>query len=144
MLTNDDIVRICNLVRNKQLEGEDVTTAEFQTLINSNSQKLFTKLLGVPDLFQPNMPIERRGVGVSRVIDTKLRPFLTTESLTVAGGTVDFTGKNVAYMDAITQGKEYVLAMGASLICRTTRLRSDTVREICTVVAAEGTRFSWA
>ena len=100
-LTNWDIITLVNLIRNKDLEGEDVTASEFQTLINSQSKLLFAEKLGVPNLYQLNAPIERRGVNVSRKIAGELRPFYVRETVLVVGGAADFSEKSIGYIDAI-------------------------------------------
>ena len=100
-LTNNDIVNIIDIVRNKNLSGGSLTTQELQSIINANSQKLFSKLLGLPNLYQLNAPIERRGAGVSRRLSDQLKPFLTRESIAVSGGVASFASKNIGYILAI-------------------------------------------
>lgn len=97
-MTNWDIITLVNLVRNKNLSGEDIRTDEFETLINSQSQLLFAEKLGVPSQYSPNNPIARNGAGVSRTINTELRPFLTVENAVVTGGTVNLASKKIGYM----------------------------------------------
>ena len=94
---NGNIVNLVNSIRNIDLNGNDFTASEWSDFITSNSQKLFSKLLGVPDLYQVNAPIERRGAEVSRVIEKMLRPFYVRETVSVSGGSVDLTGKNIGY-----------------------------------------------
>ena len=100
-LTNFDIITLVNLIRNKDLEGEDITASEFQTLINAQSKLLFAEKLGVPNLYQLNAPIERRGVNVSRKIAGELRPFYVRETVLIVGGAADFSSKSIGYIDAI-------------------------------------------
>lgn len=97
-LTNFDIITICNVVINKDLSGQSVKTSEFQTLINTQSQLLFAEKLGVPNRYQLDAPIERKGAGVSRAISQELRPFLVTETVATTGGQVDLTGKGIGYL----------------------------------------------
>ena len=100
-MTNWDIIQLVNLIRNQELEGESVTASQFQTLINTQSKLLFAEKLGLPNLYQLNAPIERRGVNLSRKISTELRPFYVSESVSVVGGTADFSSKSIGYLDAI-------------------------------------------
>ena len=100
-LNNGNIVSLCNLIRNSNLQGGDITEDEWQQLINSNSQKLFTNLLGNPKLYQLNAPIERRGAGVSRLVEEKLYPFYRREVVPVAAGVADFSAKTIGYLLAI-------------------------------------------
>lgn len=100
-LTNGDIISLCNTIRNRDIQGEDITANEWQQLINANSQKLFTNLLGNPKLYQLNAPIERRGAGVSRAVEQKLYPFYRREAVAVAAGVADFSSKTIGYLLAI-------------------------------------------
>jgi len=100
-LTNGSIVYLVNLIRNKDISGEDFTSAEWSSLITSNSQKLFAKLLGVPNLYQIDAPVERRGAEISRVVSKKLRPFYKREVVGTTGGTVDLSSKNIGYLLAV-------------------------------------------
>ncbi len=100
-LLNGNIISLCNLIRNRDVQGEDITANEWQQLINSNSQKLFTSLFGNPKLYQLNAPIERRGAGVSRAAEQKLYPFYRREIVNVLGGVADFSSKSIGYLLAI-------------------------------------------
>jgi hypothetical protein len=100
-LTNWDLITLVNLVRNKDLEGEDITADEFQTLINSQSQLLFAEKLGVPNTYQVGAPITKTGAEVSRKISQELRPFYVREVVTIIGSVGDFSGKEIGYLDAI-------------------------------------------
>lgn len=100
-LTNWDIITLVNLIRNKNIEGRDISASEFQTLINTQSQLLFAEKLGVPSKYQPNAPIERGGAEVSRKISQELRPFYVREVVSVSGGVADFSSKSIGYLDAI-------------------------------------------
>ena len=100
-LTNWDIITLVNLVRNKNLEGEDIKADEFQTLINAQSQLLFAEKLGVPNTYQVGAPITRTGAEISRKISQELRPFYVREVGTVTGGTINLSSKSIGYLDAI-------------------------------------------
>lgn len=100
-LNNGNIISLCNLIRNRDVQGRDVTEDEWQQLINSNSQKLFSNLLGNPKLYQLNAPIERRGVGISRAAEQKLYPFYRREAVPVTSGVADFSSKTIGYLLAI-------------------------------------------
>jgi len=100
-LTNWSIIQLCNTVRNVDVQGNDMTAYEWQTLINTNSRKLFSSLLGSRKKYQINMPVEQSGAGVSRKISTQLRPFFVREVLAAPSGVLSFTGKNLAYLLAI-------------------------------------------
>jgi len=98
---NGSIIELCNTIRNRDLTGEDFTADEWSAIITSNSQKLFAKLLGVPNLYQLNAPIERRGANVSRRVDEKLSPFFNRDTEGVVGGSVDLSSKSLGYLLAI-------------------------------------------
>ena len=100
-MTNWDIITICNQIRNKDLNGEDIRADEWQSLINANSKKLFDKKLGLESEYQLNAPIARRGAGVSRKVSTELLPFFRKETVTVTGGIADFSSKSIGYLLAI-------------------------------------------
>ena len=97
-MNNWDIINLANTIRNKNVQGGDIRADQWQTLINANSQKLFAGLLGVPNLYQLDAPIERRGANLSRAIDLKLRPFYKRETVSVVGGVADFSTKNIGYL----------------------------------------------
>mgnify|MGYP001773242566 CR=1 FL=1 len=94
---NGSIISLVNFVKNIDINGGDTNEDEWGAIITANSQKLFSKLLGVPDLYQIGAPLERRGVEISRAAEKKLRPFLVRETVGVVGGSVDVTGKNMGY-----------------------------------------------
>lgn len=98
---NGSIIYLADLIRNKSAEGEDMTDAEWSALITANSQRYFANLLGIPNLYQVGIPIERRGAELSRVISQKLRPFYVRETANVVGGVVSLTGRDLAYFLAI-------------------------------------------
>lgn len=100
-LTNFDIITLVNLIRNKNMEGRDISASEFQSLINAQSKLLFTEKLGVPSRYQPNAPIERGGAELSRKISQELRPFYVRETVAVSSGVADFSTKSIGYLDAI-------------------------------------------
>ena len=98
---NGSVIDLANSIRNIDLNGEDFRADEWSALITSNSQKLFAKLIGLPNLYQLNTPIERRGANVSRRIDEKLSPFYNRDIVTVVGGGADFSSKDIGYLLAI-------------------------------------------
>src|SRR5690606_32343159 len=102
-MTYGDVINIVNTVLNKDLNGRAFTAAEFQSLFNANSHMLFAEKLGLPNEYQLNAPIARRGVGVSRKISQELRPFLRRETKTITGGAFSFTNLNetLGYLVAI-------------------------------------------
>jgi len=132
-MTNWDIVTLVNLIRNKDLQGEDIKASEFQTLINTQSKLLFAEKTGLPNLYSLNAPIERRGVGLSRKIQTELRPFYTREILATSSATADLSTKNIGYLDAIEPnpilgrgfdelfGDEVADRLGSSVVMPTTK-----------------------
>lgn len=100
-LTNFDIITLVNTIRNRDSEGEDIRADEFQTLINAQSQLMFAEKLGIPNLYALGSAFERKGAEISRKISQELRPFLTTETVTVTGGQVDVSSKSVGYLMAV-------------------------------------------
>lgn len=103
-LTSGDIVNIVNTVLNKDLNGNSIDYTEFQSLINSQSKLLFAEKLGLPNRYQLNAPIEQKGAGVSRKINSELRPFLRRESLTITGGAGNLASldEDVGYLLSVT------------------------------------------
>lgn len=101
MLTNWDIITLVNTIRNKDLEGEDMRTDEFQSLLNTQSQLMFAEKLGIPNLYQIGSAIERKGAEVSRKISQELKPFLVTETVGTSGGQVDVSAKGIGYLLAV-------------------------------------------
>jgi len=95
---NGNVISLVNTIRNKDLSGGDFTDLEWSSILTSNSQKLFASLLGIPNLYQLNAPIERRGANVSRKIDEILRPFYKREIVNVVGGVADFATKDIGYL----------------------------------------------
>lgn len=100
-MTNGELITLVSTIINRDLQGESFRSDEYQILINANSKKYFASLLGIPNLYQINAPVERRGAGVSRVIDEKLRPFYRREVVPVVAGVADFSSKNIGYLLAI-------------------------------------------
>lgn len=107
-LTNDDIVQIVNIVLNKDLNGNSMKASEMQTLINAKSKLLFASYLGVPNEFARDIPVARKGAGVSRVLTSKLRPFYKRETLNVVGGVAD--------LDSLSEDYSYLLALAPTTI----------------------------
>lgn len=102
-MTNFDMITLCNLIRNKDLQGEDVTVTEYQALFNAQSQLLFSDKIGSENEYQLNAPIARRGAGLSRKISEELRPFLKKETKTIAGGSFSLNSlaETVGYLLAV-------------------------------------------
>ena len=98
-LTNFNIIQLVNLATNRDINTQAFTTEEYQTLINSNSIRLFKRKLGLPEEYAKDMPVAQEGVGVSKKIELDLAPFLTHEIIAVAGGVVDLTGKDIGYLE---------------------------------------------
>lgn len=90
-LTNWDLLTIANIAINKDVNGRALTSAQFQSLLNSKSQKLFSEYLGFEKEYPLDAPLSRKGIGKSRKISQNLRPFLRTETKTVAGGLFTLT-----------------------------------------------------
>jgi hypothetical protein len=102
-LTNWDLLTIANIAINKDVNGRALTSGQFQSLINAKSQKLFAEHLGLEREYPLDAPISRRGVGKSRKISQSLRPFLKTETKSVAGGSFDMStlSKSVGYLVSV-------------------------------------------
>lgn len=130
-LTNDDIVNIVNTVLNKDLNGNSMDTSEIQTLINAKSKLLFASYLGVPNEFARDVPVARKGAGVSRVLTSKLRPFYKRETLSVVGGVAD--------LESLSETYSYLLALAPATITGRgfDELEPDQVAEVLgsTVIA---------
>lgn len=100
-LTNFDIINICRIATNKDLEGDSVTAAEYQSVINAKSKLLFADKLGLPEEYGRNVPVGRRGAAISRKNDEELRPFYNMTTLPTAGGVADFSSLNMGYFLAM-------------------------------------------
>jgi len=98
---NGDVIKLVNSIRNKDLNSNDYTSDEWSVTLTANSQKLFSKLLGVPDLYQIDAPVERRGAEISRAVSKRLRPFYIRETVGVVAGIVDLSGKDIGYLLAV-------------------------------------------
>jgi len=97
-LTNFNIIQLVNLAINRDINTQAFTTEEYQTLINSNSIRLFKRKLGLPEEYSKDMPIAQEGVGLSKKIELDLAPFLNVDTTAVLGGVVDLTSKDIGYL----------------------------------------------
>lgn len=100
-LTNFDIIKIVNLAINKDISGNAFTPDEYKTLINTHSMRLFREKLGVPQEYQPNAPIGREGVSITKENEMALLPFQVVETIATVDGQASLSGKNVAYISTV-------------------------------------------
>jgi len=97
-MTNWDIIKLVNLVLNKDLNGNAFTREDYATSINTQSLRLFKRKLGLPEEYQRDAPIAQEGVDVSKKIDQDLSPFLVPATVSKAGKTIDLSTENPAYI----------------------------------------------
>ena len=97
-MNNFDLYNLVNYVINKDINGNAFSPSEFDTVLNTQSLRLFKKKLGLPEEYQPNAPIPRQGVDLTSVNQRDLRPFLVTEVLALTSGAIDVSSKNIAHV----------------------------------------------
>lgn len=99
-MTNWDIIKIVNMLVNRDVNQMAFSADEYQTMINAQSLKLFKTKLGAPEEYR-GTPNAQQGVGFSKKIDKDLNPFLVYERLPVNSGVLDLSSKLPAYVNAI-------------------------------------------
>lgn len=97
-MTNWDIIKLVNLVLNKDLSGNAFTKEDYETSINTQSLRLFKRKLGLPEEYQRDSPVAQEGVDVSKKIDQDLSPFLNSATVTKTGATINLTTQNPAFI----------------------------------------------
>lgn len=92
-MTNWDLIQLISLVLNKDLNGGSLTQTDFNTMINTQSNRLFnyklgtrlnSRKLGIPEDYKP---------GTS---DDELSPFFVKTDKVAVTGTIDMTSENPA------------------------------------------------
>jgi hypothetical protein len=91
-MTNHDIIKIVNFVLNKDINGNAFGAAEFTSMINAQSLRLFYDKMGLTQEYQLNAPVARSGVGLSKKLTQDLLPFYKTTTKAVVGGMVSLAG----------------------------------------------------
>ena len=97
-MNNWDIIKIVNLVQNKDLNGNALNQEDYESAINTQSLRLFKKKLGLPEEYAKDQPIAQEGVDVSKKIDQDLSPFLRIETATKVENSLDLSSYNPAYI----------------------------------------------
>jgi hypothetical protein len=97
-MTNWDIIKIVNLVQNKDLNGNALNQEDYASAINTHSLRLFKRKLGLPEEYSKDQPVSQEGVDVSKKIDQDLSPFLDTVTVSKVGNTIDLTSYNPAFI----------------------------------------------
>lgn len=100
-LTNFDIINIVNFVLNKDLNGNFYSDTEMKSLINAQSQMLFSEYLGVTQDYQYGRPVGRNAADISRINVEELRPFSKTNVVNVVGGVADLSSYGMAFLRAV-------------------------------------------
>lgn len=100
-MTNHDIIKIVNFVLNKDINGNAFGAAEFTSMINAQSLRLFYDKMGLTQEYQLNAPVARSGVGLSKKLTQDLLPFYKTTTKAVVGGMVSMTGLNSEFIISI-------------------------------------------
>lgn len=91
-MTNHDIIKIVNFVLNKDINGNAFGAAEFTSMINAQSLRLFYDKMGLTQEYQLNAPVASSGVGLSKKLTQDLLPFYKTTTKSVVGGMVSLAG----------------------------------------------------
>jgi hypothetical protein len=113
-LTNFNIIQLVNIAVNRDINTQAFSTAEYQTMINSNSIRKFKIKLGLPEEYSKDYPVAQEGVGLTKKIEQDLEPFLHYDVLPVAGGVLDLSSKDIGYLiDLVpspvgTRGMDYI------------------------------------
>jgi hypothetical protein len=100
-MTNHDIIKIVNFVLNKDINGNAFGAAEFTSMINAQSLRLFYDKMGLTQEYQLNAPVARSGVGLSKKLTQDLLPFYKTTTKAVVGGMVSMTGLNSEFIISV-------------------------------------------
>lgn len=100
-MTNWDIIKVVNMLVNREISSMAFSPEEYQTMINAQSLKLFKTKLGNPEEYR-GTPNAQQGVGFSKKIDRDLNPFLVHSRIAVSSGTLNLASVNPAYINSIT------------------------------------------
>jgi hypothetical protein len=99
-MTNFDLYKLINFIVNKDIYAQAVSPAEFDLELKSKNMRHFRKRLGLPETYIPGSA--NQGVGVSRVTDADLLPFLVEEAHLPIGGVVTLTVPPYYILDFFT------------------------------------------
>lgn len=97
-MTNWDIIKIVNLVQNKDLNGNALNQEDYASAINTHSLRLFKRKLGLPEEYSKDQPVSQEGVDVSKKVDQDLSPFLRVVTKTKTGTDINLTSEDPAYI----------------------------------------------
>lgn len=106
--TNWNIIKLIESVVNKDVEGNAFTDDEWTSMFNAHNHLLFAEKLGLPNEYSRDIPVARRGVGLSRKLISELEPFYRRETLAAPSGVADLT--------TLTDTYSYLLAINPASI----------------------------
>jgi hypothetical protein len=75
MLTTENILDYCNFVANKEQSGNTLTPVEFNKVLQVCNLKYFKKKVGLPEEYQPGMPLPRQQFEITQSNSDSLSPF---------------------------------------------------------------------
>jgi hypothetical protein len=85
-MTNFDLYKILNFVVNKDVYAQAISPSEMQLELQANNLRHFRKRLGLPETYIPGSANE--GVGVNRITEGDLLPFLVEETKNPVSGVI--------------------------------------------------------
>ena len=88
-MTNWDLYKILNFIVNKDVYAQAISPSEMQLELQSNNLRHFRKRLGLPETYIPGSANE--GVGVNRITEGDLLPFLVEETKNPVNGLITLT-----------------------------------------------------
>ena len=112
-MNNFDLYKILNFVVNKDVYAQAISPSEMQLELQANNLRHFRKRLGLPETYIPGSANE--GVGVNRITEGDLLPFLVEETICPVNGVVtlkstwyyidDFYTSSSITSDLLTSGE---------------------------------------
>jgi hypothetical protein len=78
MVTTWDLFQLCNFITNKEQSGNSYDTDEFTRVFNETSDRHHKSKLGLPEQYNPNIPLTTQGYAVTRKVLEDLKPFVVT------------------------------------------------------------------
>jgi len=74
-MTNADILSLIRFISNKTQTGNSFSTEEFNTALLSETYAHFKTKVGIPEAYQPGMPLPQQGYEITQKITDDILPF---------------------------------------------------------------------
>ena len=74
-MNNSEILKYCNYISSKEQTGNTLTPVEFTQILQVCNLKYFKKKVGVPEEYQPGMPLPRQQFEITQSNSDSLSPF---------------------------------------------------------------------